>query len=394
MAGHGEWAHVDPLRAAHEVLAQTSYLAGVPSPQSAGTEIDALAREMRAFDGRSAGGAGSSSSAEFYVHRPAASGCSSAPPASEVPPAVPSYSQPMAPPYAQQTPAAAPYAPVTSSASPYATPAGTYGGYGAGSGGLLSAAQTAHMGGGPEVDSREAAAALRALQERVRGLEAERAHLLQSFEAQRANTLDLEQQLRRARLEQEERVSSLVGSLDAARLEAARASDAQNAQVAALRRELDYVTQLAQAAEADRRVAAAQLAALESELAAQRDDVGEHAREVEQRTARLADAAEETRERAREVGARLAAERAERQSLRQQRGRVEDSLRYGAGLAASASPPAACSAQRLGEGSQCAARAHFPGLSSPSTWLVTLPSPPCLARHHRPPLPAAGACSR
>lgn len=230
-----------------------------------------------------------------------------------------------APPMASAAPHAPP--PFAHAPSPYATPAGAYSG--CGSAGALSAAQTVHLGGGGarELDGRAATGALRALQERVRALEVERAQLVREFEAQRASTLELEQQLRRARVEQEERVASLVGSLDAARVESAHAADAQGAQIGALRRELEHVSRLAQAAEADRLVAHAQLEALEAELGAQRADTGEHSAELEKRAAELRDAREDARARARDARARLDAKRAERASLHERRGRVEESLR-------------------------------------------------------------------
>ncbi|KAG8469272.1 hypothetical protein KFE25_007790 [Diacronema lutheri] len=331
----------DPLRAAEAVLAQTSYLAGVPaSSYSAGDELDALAREMRAFDTRA--GAPAHPSDFAHDHQPSGGEASHGGYARDSSYALPRAS---AAELAQRTPALTPASAAATSLraaqyangarTPFATPAGAYGGSGAGGGApgaLLSAAPTGHIRASADIDSREAAAALRALQERVRALEAERAQLQREFEAQRASTLELEHEVRRVRLEQEERVSSLVGSLDAARADAARSADAQRAQIGALRRELEYVTQLAQAAEADRRVAHAQLEALEAELGAQRADSGEHAGELDQRTAELDAAAEATRARARDVGGRLAAERAERSSLGQQRARVEDSLRRVIGM--------------------------------------------------------------
>lgn len=338
----------DPLRAAEAVLAQTSYLAGVPaSSYSAGDELDALAREMRAFDTRA--GAPAHPSDFAHDHQPSGGEASHGGYARDSSYALPRAS---AAELAQRTPALTPASAAATSLraaqyangarTPFATPAGAYGGSGAGGGApgaLLSAAPTGHIRASADIDSREAAAALRALQERVRALEAERAQLQREFEAQRASTLELEHEVRRVRLEQEERVSSLVGSLDAARADAARSADAQRAQIGALRRELEYVTQLAQAAEADRRVAHAQLEALEAELGAQRADSGEHAGELDQRTAELDAAAEATRARARDVGGRLAAERAERSSLGQQRARVEDSLRCAQPARASPSPP-------------------------------------------------------
>jgi hypothetical protein len=182
--------------------------------------------------------------------------------------------------------------------------------------------------GGGDERSGDAAAALRALQDMVRGLEAERAQLYALFEQARASALSLELQLRQARLDADERSLALVSSLDGARAHAARAADAQGAQLSNLRRELDHVTQLAQAAEAEKRVTAAQLEQLERELAETRADSAEHAAETEARSAGSATATAHVRARSSATGAQLTAVRAERAGIAMQRERTDASLRH------------------------------------------------------------------